>query len=64
MAKLYYGYGEMVKGDQFIRYVEREKNKSNKVKKLLSDIRGNKQYYKNRYINNPVELSLVLKPAK
>ncbi len=50
------------KGDLFIKYIERTKDKSEKVKKILNSLKDNKLFYKNRELPDGIKLSLTLKP--
>ena len=56
--------GKDEKAELFLKYVEQKKNKSNKVKRLLFEIRRDKKFYKNRDKNNIKQLSYTLKPKK
>ena len=63
-ARTFFIMGNNEKGELFLKYVERSKNKSSKVKKLLFEIRKNKKLYKNRNKDNIKQLSYTLKPKK
>lgn len=63
-ARMYFILGNNEKGELFLKYVERNKDKSKEVKKLLFEIRKNKKFYKNRNKDNIKHLSYTLKPKK
>ncbi len=63
-ARLFFAMGKDEKAELFLKYVEQKKNKSNKVKRLLFEIRRDKMFYKNRDKNNIKQLSYTLKPKK
>ena len=46
------------KGDMFIKYVEKNKDKSNNIKKLLNSIKTNKQFYQHLHLLEGISLSL------
>ena len=48
LAKNSYTEGSYSSGDAYLKQVERQKNKTEQVKKLLDEIRKNKRFYKNR----------------
>lgn len=47
-AKEYYAKGNYIIGDQYLKKVERRKNKSKFTNSLVEEIRKNKRFYKNR----------------
>jgi hypothetical protein len=63
-ARLFFAMGKDEKAELFLKYVEQKKNKSNKVKRLLFEIRRDKMFYKNRDKHNIKQLSYTLKPKK
>ena len=54
IAKNYYTDSYYDIGDRYLKEVEKSKNKSKRVNKLLNEVRKNKLFYKNR--NNKLEL--------
>ena len=62
-AKEYYKIDHKEIGDLFLKYVEQNKDKSTKVKKILDDISKNKALYKHKK-DNLLQLSLTLFPKK
>lgn len=63
-AREYFMQGYYDKGDEFIKAVEQAGGKDQLVKNILSKIRAQKAFYKNRGTDNPRVLSLTLKPKK
>ena len=63
-AREYFMQGYFEKGDEFIKAVEQAGGKDQLVKNILSKIRAQKAFYKNRGTDNPRVLSLTLKPKK
>lgn len=63
-AREYYTQGDDDKGDLFLTSVERSKNKTNKTRKIIEEIRKNKRFYKNRQEDTSTELVLSLVPKK
>lgn len=63
-AREYYSQGDYEKGDQFLKTVERSKNKTKFTAKLYEEIRRNKRFYINRSNEESKKLSLKLKPKK
>lgn len=59
-AKNYYSEEKYGMGDKCFKTVEKSKNKTNFVKKLLNEVRKNKNFYKNRV--EVVEKRLTLTP--
>ena len=46
-ARDFYKQKEYEKGDQFLKYVEKVKNKSPHIYKIFREVRTNKKFYKN-----------------
>ena len=63
-AREYYSQGNYDKGDQFLKSVEKSKNKTKFTAKLFDEIRRNKRFYINRANDNPKRLVLTLQPKK
>lgn len=61
-AREYFSHGYNAKGEEFLKVVEKRKNKSLFVKKILDEIRKNKKIYSNRPSENSWQLKLTLKP--
>ena len=59
-AKEYYYIEDYVTGDKLISYVESQKYKSPKVKRLLNEIKSDRNSYKNR--TEEMGASLILAP--
>ncbi len=63
-AREFYMQGINDKGDIFLNSVEKSKNKSEKTKKILEEVRKNKRFYQYRKDDNNMELVLSLLPKK
>lgn len=63
-AKGFYAQGNYEKGDEFLKYVERSKNKSQFLKQMINEIRTNKKFYANRFNEDYPRLSLKMRPKK
>lgn len=63
-AREFYMQKDFVKGDLFLRSVERSKNKSPKTIKIFNEIKKNKMFYQNRRPQNSRQLVLSLIPQK
>ena len=63
-AKEFYAQGNMNMGDLFLNFVEKSKNKTAKVIKIMEEIEKNKRFYQNRLDDNVFDLVLTLKPKK
>lgn len=61
LAKESYAQEDYTMGNQYLKKVERAKNKSKFVKSLLNEIRKNKMFYKNRVEEGQKRLSLSSK---
>ena len=58
-AKEYYYLSDFKNGDELVKIVEREEDKSDRVKQLFNEIRRDKNFYKNRTEEMGVSLILV-----
>ena len=47
-ARVCYTNGDFILGDQYLRKVEKRKNKTKQIKQLLEEIRRKKKFYKNQ----------------
>lgn len=63
-AKQFYSQGYYKKGDQFVKTVEKNKNKTKTTLKLIKEIKKNKKFYINRPNENSQQLTLTLQPQK
>ena len=63
-ARNFYSQGDYEKGDQFLKSVEKSKNKTKFTSKLLEEVRKNKRFYINRSGEKPQPLALALQPKK
>lgn len=54
----------MKKGDQFLKSVEKSKNKTKFTSKLFEEVRHNKRFYINRATEDSQQLVLTLQPKK
>ncbi len=63
-AKRYYLQGCCTKGDQFLKSVEQNKNKTKHTIKLLEELKRNKRVYTNRNDNTSMPLQLTMQPKK
>lgn len=63
-ARDFYKQGEFEKGNQFLKYVEKVKNKSSHINKIFSEVRTNKKFYRNRVSESDTSLALTLHPKK
>ena len=61
-AREYYKISNMKKGDLFIKSVEMSPFKNTKVKKLLEDVKKNKNFYRYQKDKDSFQLSLKLYP--
>ena len=61
-ARKFYTQGNKEKGDLFLKVVEKTKNKSKLVQKILDEIRKNKKLYKAKSSDQKV-LSLTIMPT-
>jgi len=59
-AKRYYIQGDYEKGEEFLKAVEKNKEKTDKVRKALDEIKRNKKLYMNKH--SDYNLKLTLKP--
>lgn len=59
-AKEYYYLCDFTNGDKLVKIIEREQDKSPRVKELLNEIRRDKNFYKNR--TEEMGASLILAP--
>lgn len=64
LAREYYAQGNYVLGDNYLKKVERSKNKTPLVKQLLKKIITNKKFYKNRLGEEHKSLILTKKVPK
>ena len=63
-AREFYTQGNYEKGDQFLKNVEKSKNKTKFTSKLFDEVRRNKRFYINRPSEKPQQLVLTLQPKK
>lgn len=63
-ARYFYSQGNYEKGDQFLKSVEKSKNKTKFTSKLFEEVRRNKRFYINRANENSQQLVLTLQPKK
>ncbi|MGM9834376.1 MAG: R3H domain-containing nucleic acid-binding protein [Bacilli bacterium] len=63
-AREFYSQGNYEKGDQFLKSVEKSKNKTKFTLKLFEEIRKNKRFYINRANEDSQQLVLTLQPQK
>ena len=63
-AREFYSQGNYEKGDQFLKTVEKSKNKTKFTSKLFDEVRRNKRFYINRPSEKPQQLVLTLQPKK
>lgn len=63
-ARDFYSQGNYEKGDQFLKSVEKSKNKTKFTLKLFEEVRRNKRFYINRANENSQQLVLTLQPKK
>lgn len=63
-AKNYYLLASPKKGDQFLRAVEQNKNKTPKVRRIITEIKNNRKVYLRQNAPKYPELSLKLYPYK
>ena len=61
-AREFYIQGNIVKGDQFLISVEKDKDKSKMVKTILKEIKENRKFYQNRKRDKDKKLSYSLRP--
>lgn len=61
-AREFYFQGNMVKGDLFLKAVEKSKEKTPLVKKIFKEINQNKKFYQGRERDYNVDLKLTLLP--
>lgn len=61
-AKKFFELGNEEKGKLFLNHVERSKNKSDDVNKMIFEIRKKMKFYKNRKSEDTKQLKLTLKP--
>ena len=59
-AKKYYSQGNYEMGDIFVRTVEKSKNKTPFILRLLDEVRTNKRFYINRVVDTSKPLKLTL----
>lgn len=63
-AREYYIQGNYTIGDQYLKKVEKTKNKSKFTNSLLEEIRRNKRFYKNRVVEEQKHLMFTSKEHK
>lgn len=63
-ARKFYSQGNYEKGDQFLKSVEKSKNKTKFTLKLFEEVRRNKRFYINRAKEDSQQLVLTLQPKK
>lgn len=63
-ARQFYLQGNYEKGDQFLKSVEKSKNKTKFTLKLFDEVRHNKRFYINRATEDSQPLVLTLQPKK
>lgn len=63
-AREFYMQGDIVRGDLFLRSVERSKNKTKTTIRIFNEIKKNKKFYQNRRGEEPRQLVLSLLPQK
>lgn len=63
-ARKFYSQGHYEKGDQFLKSVEKSKNKTKFTSKLFEEVRHNKRFYINRATEDSQQLVLTLQPKK
>lgn len=63
-ARKFYSQGDYEKGDQFLKTVEKSKNKTKFTLKLFEEVRSNKKFYINRVNKDSQKLVLTLQPKK
>lgn len=63
-AREFYAHGKYEKGDQFLKSVEQNKNKTKFISNLCEEIRKNKLFYFNRVNENDKSVVLTLQPKK
>lgn len=63
-AREYYYQGNYEKGEEFLKVVERNNNKTKKVISIFNEIRTNKKFYINRNNDKVQKLSLTFKAQK
>lgn len=63
-AREFYFQGNIVKGDLFLKAVEKSKEKTPLVKKIFEEIAQNKKFYQGRERDYTIDLKLTLVPKK
>ena len=63
-AREFYMQGNLEQGDLFLKSVEKRKDKSKEMNKIIEEIKRNRKFYQNRQNKDKKELSLLLKPSK
>ena len=63
-ARKFYSQGNYKKGDQFLKNVEKSRNKTKFTSKLFDEVRKNKKFYINRSTKDSQQLSLTLQPKR
>jgi hypothetical protein len=63
-AREYYIFSNFTTGDLFLSTVEKSKDKTPEIKRLIKEIRESRKFYQTRTLTAPRPTVLVLKPKK